>query len=656
MIPNERMVAIKNITSPVTRLQVIRPGDSRHSHTQLTLRLGILRAFLAAHLLISVRLAEATEYFVDFSGTPGSTCSDTNLGTSRTAPWCTLPGTRNTADTAYLNTAWGNVNGTAKIGAGDTIWIKGGTTMTSARGGRVHFSRWGGKSFYAAGTSGSPKHVRNGVDASPAWGSGDVVYNCSGMTIDVNPGYGCWNVMNDSGEGDWLYVQGSSDSARIRITNSASYGFSASIFGGSPILNGLLVQYVEIDHSSAYGINADNTNSASFLNVVTHDNGMSGAVFGGYGNDPCTDCSMVDVESYSNGVPANGGNNHGVDAINSGTADHPVVFLRCKAHDNGRDGFDNGIVTTSGVIHLLILHSESYSNGEDGFACSGDPNCASCDVNCSVVNSIAWKNADVMVAYETGAIMRFTNGIGHATGESGGVGCVAVSGPVDISFNNSICYKTAAGNSGAWSQGGGATGNPLRHSTNSIYIPLAADSEPLIYGGPAGGYDYAGSPATNPGGLFTTWVGNLLGISSPNNDSPPLFTAVSTTTYAANNYYPSASTAKSVDAGAPYCKVTSGTGSGTTFTTDCDPRLYFFSNANRPGIAADTAYVGTGTSTCTVASLTANSITCSSATSWAQGDSVARIRQVGSAPDIGVFEFSGASPPAPNLISVNVAP
>jgi hypothetical protein len=597
----------------------------------------------------------AAEYFVDFGGTQGSTCSDANPGTSRAAPWCTLPGTRNKADTAWQSTAWGAINGTARIGAGDTIWIKGGTTTTSARGGRIHIGYWSGKSFYNAGTSASPKQIRNGADASPAWGSGPVTIDCAGMTIDTNPGYGCLNLVQDTTQVNFTNILGSGDAARIRVINSPQYGISATIFGGSPRIDTLKIQYFEVANSGVYGINVDSASNASLLNGIAHHNGLSGAIFGGYGNAPCLNCSMVDIEAYNNGATGgSGGNSHGADAVNSGTAAQPVVFLRVRAHNNVRDGFDNGLVTTSGVTYLLGLDCESYDNGEDGFACSGDPGCTGCSVTCSWVNSIAFRNGNSgAVAYEPGVDNRLTQSVVHATSNAS-VGCVGTGGPSDGTVNlrlwNSICFRPGQTSAVAWQGNTGAGGAGRRHSTASLYVPNTSDAE---YVAPANRYNYAGAPTTNPGNLFTTWSGNKIGLS---NDTPPLFRAVSPTQYSGNDYAPASATSKSVDSGIPYCTVTAASGSGTTLTTSCDPRLYFFSNAGRPGVAADIAYVGAGRNTpCTVTALTANQIICAQSITWNQNDVVSRKAVYGTAPDIGVLELRSTLP-APTLIAVDVLP
>ena len=62
----------------------------------------------------------AGTYYVDFDSG-----NDTNNGTAYTTPWRSLPGTTGQTD-------WGAINSGAKIPVPSTIYIKGGTTHSSA--------------------------------------------------------------------------------------------------------------------------------------------------------------------------------------------------------------------------------------------------------------------------------------------------------------------------------------------------------------------------------------------------------------------------------------------------------------------------------------------------------------------------------------------
>jgi hypothetical protein len=107
--------------------------------------------------------AVATEYFVDFDATPGAACSDAGPGTDPRLgglPWCTLPGTRVTANLpGFLPGPW------TRIAAGDVVSIKAGTTHTSADdGGPVLID----PTYYDHGTEAARIVVRK----HPEWGTG----------------------------------------------------------------------------------------------------------------------------------------------------------------------------------------------------------------------------------------------------------------------------------------------------------------------------------------------------------------------------------------------------------------------------------------------------------------------------------------------------
>jgi hypothetical protein len=270
----------------------------------------------------------------------------------------------------------------------------------------------------------------------------------------------------------------------------------------------------------------------------------------------------------------------------------------------------------------------------------------------SVVNSIGFSNNNPnqnmlagsgVVAYgDKNGAMYVANSIFHANGDPNNWGygsCGAGSGNSILDFINVVCYKPLAATTAAqWAAGlGGSVGSPSWRSRNSIYIPFSSDSERMVYRDPHFTY------AQDPSSVFTVWSNNAVGIAQ--DTSPALFQAAGNlTTFAANDYRASGPTSRLVDRGTPYCKVLSASGSGMTFSVDCDPRLYFYVNANRPGVPADTAYLGIGSNnTCSVSALSANQITCSNSVAWSSGDSVGRKPIYGSAPDIGAYEFTGSS-------------
>jgi hypothetical protein len=363
--------------------------------------------------------------------------------------------------------------------------------------------------------------------------------------------------------------------------------------------------------------------------------------------------TMVDCSADGNGTDVNNGNRNGFNCFDCGKDEGYYVNLRGITHNNGRDGADNGLLDGD-TARILYIDLQSYDNGEDGVACNGDEGGVGTTI-CSIIGAHLYNDTnDGTCVYEARTTQYVTNSVIHTSGDpvNGSAGChgiVDTGSTVAFHGLNNICYRPHS-STRAFATCGccGGTGTPTRDVQSSIYIPRTADSDAFAPGGIT--YD------TAPGGWFTTFSHNKLGMASPNYDSPSLFVATSDTSYGMNNYHASAANTAAIDVGAPYCTVTSATGSGTSFNTSCDPRLYFYSNTNRPGVAADTAYIGTGSATCTVTSLTSSSISCTSSVSWTQNGTVARVRQVDAALDIGLFEFTGPQPPAPILESVVPVP
>lgn len=638
-----------------------------HASCRVPRRRRAWRSMMLVAVLIWPVASPAADYFVDFSGVAGSTCNDANPGTSRTSPWCTVPGTRKADDSGWLHAAWGLVTqSSARITAGDTIWIKAGTTHTAARGGRLLIGRCnagstvcpgGGEGFYANGTAANPIQIRSGAAHPTPWGSGVVTWDCAGMTIPSSANWntdGCISVIDyDTPRANWLWIRGGGPASRVRVLNSAEYGIVAytDAYGGSGTLVGFVLEQFEVDRAAQMGVHVVNADSTTIKDGVASNCGSSGVSFGlGAGGQPrkVRDGTIEDVESRGNGTNTASGNRNGFNCFDCGTAGQQAVVLRGDTHHNGRDGADNGLLS-DGTTYILYLDTASHDNGEDGIACNGNDPCSTapfCTV-CSIVDSRLFNNTnDGTCAYETGTGQYVTNTILHNNGDVpalSSAGCHGASGTVSVSVQNSICYRPKA-SMRAFGSCGGQVGTVTRTVRNSIYIPRVADTDTFIS---PQSYD-----AAAPSG-FTVFQGNKLGISSPNFDSPALFRAASDADFAANDYHPSSGAIAAVDAGAPYCRVTSPTGSGSTFAVDCDPRLYFFVSTNRPLVEPDTAYVG-GTASCAITALSSSQVTCGGPVAWTQNDPVARHRVRGATIDIGAYEFGTLA--APSLLSVEPLP
>lgn len=146
--------------------------------------------------------AAATEYFVDFDATPGAGCTDAGPGADPRAggtPWCTVPGTRTTNQTAFLPGPW------ARIHAGDVISIKAGTTHTTADGGGLVLVD---PTHYDDGTAAARILIRK----HPTWGAGPyAALNGDGMTGHIE------GLVGDLGV-DYVTFDG------LEILNSPDFG------------------------------------------------------------------------------------------------------------------------------------------------------------------------------------------------------------------------------------------------------------------------------------------------------------------------------------------------------------------------------------------------------------------------------------------------
>jgi hypothetical protein len=198
------------------------------------------------------------QFYVDLGAVPGAGCDDANSGTDRATPWCTIPGTRTASDSGFLRRSWGGITNFRKLAPGDTIWVKGGTTMTSARGGRLMLGDTGGQGFWGDGLPETPISIRNASSAATpggAWGVGHVTYDCVGMTI---PAYdGCFNIFRGANpRGNYVNIRGISDTARIVLKNASGTSVQGMSFGGIPAdkLKGLFLEWFEEASASAFGV------------------------------------------------------------------------------------------------------------------------------------------------------------------------------------------------------------------------------------------------------------------------------------------------------------------------------------------------------------------------------------------------------------------
>lgn len=119
---------------------------------------------------LALRLGAAS-YFVDLDAG-----SDSNDGTSTGTAWRTIPGTRNSGDTAYVVSAWGSITTGNKVAAGDTINLKSGTTLTSGEGGRMNVTT---DYYSSSATLANPITIKRDT----SWGSGSTTFDGTSITL-----------------------------------------------------------------------------------------------------------------------------------------------------------------------------------------------------------------------------------------------------------------------------------------------------------------------------------------------------------------------------------------------------------------------------------------------------------------------------------------
>lgn len=292
-------------------------------------------------LIVGVE-SHAAIYFVDLDAG-----NDSNNGTSTSTPWLNLPGTRNVGDTAYLNTQ--------SIAAGDTIYIKAGTTHNSSKGGRILID----STYYNNGTSGNYISIQ----VSDTWGSGNVTINGTGITV---PTY--WGLISIYSR-SYITIQGTSTN-RLVVQNSSQMGLQATGTSGTHT-TGLKLRYMDFNTNSGYsGCDFAWSNNFEVRDCTASFNQYKGFSSGADNDESCDSGKYYDCISHDNGqAGGSGASLHGF-GLYAGTN---MEYWRCEAYNNGRDGFDFGTTSNTNNVSVKVVNCLSHNNGEDGFALNGGP-------------------------------------------------------------------------------------------------------------------------------------------------------------------------------------------------------------------------------------------------------------------------------------------
>lgn len=466
-------------------------------------------AVAGAVLLLGAALyaggAFAAIYYVD-----PATGNDANPGLAQTAPWRTIPGTRNLADSGWLRTSWGGISSASKLKPGDVIEIKAGTTMNSAAGGRLHIDG----TYYENGLAGSPITIR----VSATWGTGPFTYDLSGMTITQ------WLGGVQVAARSHIAIEGA-DSTRRFVVANAKGKFGLMVYGAqSSYSQGVNLDFVEVRNSAEGGLNYSWASSFSVSNSSFHDNGTIGMALGYMNDDKTDNGQIVDSVAYNNGRTGTGRIRHGFGLYGATN----ITYLRCKAYNNGLDGFDFGTATNGNSHSAMVVNSVSYGNGEDGFGLNGTSSSTLASNLTTYINTVSYGNTQAGWYIYGGATAYLYHVIAHHNGSQTGFGgnwMINSENPAitRATIKNSIGYKPRAyANVYSYNAMGAPT---YITSDHNLYVPRAADTEVFAetpWGTP---YTYSKPPS---------WVGpnDKIGIASD-----PRFVSVSTTSFSQNDYH-----------------------------------------------------------------------------------------------------------------------
>ena len=462
----------------------------------------------------------AATYYVDpVSG------NDSNPGTSQTSAWKTIPGTRTKSDSGFLRSSWGSISSGNKISAGDAIYLKAGTSHTSANGGRIVID----STFYNNGTSGA----RIKILVSPTWGSGNFTIDGSGISIPTYFGLVFTRINH-------LTLSGASTSRRLAVRDgSVSEGYNVLIYGKSGAhTTGVHLEYADISIGPLGNIGVGYSDDGIIRNSLIHNSSQSGIQLGLAADIPNYGWLLEDLDVYDNGLTTSGTEDlpHGLQIVGS----FDVTIRRVESHGNRRDGFDFGTAAynNAGSMSAVVIDSASYNNGEDGFGVNG----GSGSVVVDYINVISFNNRVSGWQIYDGPDIGIYHSVAHSNGTNSSFGGNILTytdagyPPPKITLRNNIFYKPKAfAQVGSYNSPGG---NPIIDSDNNIYVPRSSDTET--------GFDFPWGTQKN--------YNNPPSFIGPNDKvgmayNPGFVSSASKTNIKANDYHLSSGSSTAADAG-----------------------------------------------------------------------------------------------------------
>ncbi len=309
-------------------------------------------------LLFNISVVDAATYYVDFDAG-----NDTSAGTSTGTAWKTLPGTKNTGDTAYVTTSYGGgtISTTNKVPAGTIFVMKLGTTHDSTDGGRIYMSSGGGE-FYNDYTSASP--VTFTVDES--WGTGQVIIDGTGFPTALPNIY----IRVDGIKWDGI------NTYNIKIQDAPRQGILYYHHADNSTTDDAVVKYVEFYNNGTECTTVSECLGPGQLQVRHSDNvtianvkldGNNNHIMGialGETNQRVINATVTNVMAYNhtgNDPPNDTG--IGFECENS-----QVTFTNVTSYNNLK-GMDCGQAgSTEYTITYKVINSSFYNNGYSGIS------------------------------------------------------------------------------------------------------------------------------------------------------------------------------------------------------------------------------------------------------------------------------------------------
>lgn len=316
------------------------------------MRLNLFLCIFIILLMAFTLHANAATYYIDFNSG-----NDTNTGTSITSPWKTIPGTRNTSDTAWQSSCWGSpinctIDVNKKVTPGTVFKFKQGTVHNSSNGGEIDID----SQYYQEASASNP--ITFEVDTT--WGIGDVAFDGTGITAAI----ALFVIRLDGVEIDGKYAYG------FIIRNSEKEGIQFKEHSNGTTTDGAIVQYVKFYNNGASCVSGSECFggqlhfrhsigiTVSNLEIDGNNNHISGLAFG-ESNKYARNAIVTNVTVYNHaGDDPPNDSGIGFTAENS-----QVTFLNCTSYNNLK-GWDVGQGGTDGTLDIMykIINSTAYNN------------------------------------------------------------------------------------------------------------------------------------------------------------------------------------------------------------------------------------------------------------------------------------------------------